>query len=169
MGVHLQWLNYNLRRYDEVIAQGRKTLELDPSFGETHWFLGLAYEQQRKYKQAATELQSAVELSGRRLMTLSALGHLLAVSGDRRAALKILAGINALSAKRYVPSYEKALIYVGIGDNNQALAELKEAYKEGSYWMLNLQNDPRLDPLRSDARFQDLIRRVGVARQRASS
>jgi TolB-like protein/Flp pilus assembly protein TadD len=166
MGVHLQWINYNLRHYDEVIRQGRRTLELDPGFGETHWFLGLAYEQQRNYKQAATELERAVELSGRRVMMLSALGHLMAVSGDRHGALKILAELNALSAKRYVPSYEKAMVYIGLGANDQGLAELGEAYKEDSYWMLNLQNDPRLDPLRSDARFQDLIRRVGIARWR---
>jgi TolB-like protein/DNA-binding winged helix-turn-helix (wHTH) protein/Tfp pilus assembly protein PilF len=163
MGVHLQWLNYNLHHYDQVVDRGRKTLELDPGFGETHWFLGLAYEQQHQYKQATAELQTAIELSGRRIMTLSALGHLLAVSGNRRAGLKILAELSALSTKRYVPSYEKALVCSGLGANQQALAELGEAYKEDSYWMLNLQHDPRLDPLRSDARFQDLVRRVGVA------
>jgi TolB-like protein/DNA-binding winged helix-turn-helix (wHTH) protein/Tfp pilus assembly protein PilF len=163
MGVHLQWLNYNFHHYDEVVEQGRRALELDSNFGEAHWFMGLAYEQQRMYKSAATELQTAVELSGRRILVLSSFGHFLAVSGNRGAALKILAELGELSKERYVPSYEQALIYIGLGDKTQALAELEEAYKEDSYWMLNLQNDPRLDPLRSDARFQDLVRRVGVA------
>jgi len=162
MGVHLQWLNYNLHRYDEVVEQGHRTLELDSNFGETHWFMGLAYEQQRMYKSAATELQTAVEFSGRRILVLSSFGHFLAVSGNRGAALKILAELSALSKHRYVPSYEQALIYLGLGDKTQALAELEDAYKEDSYWMLNLENDPRLDPLRSDPRFQDLVRRVGL-------
>lgn len=165
MGVHLQWLYYHLHNYDQVIAQGRKTLELDPRFGETHWFLGLAYEQQRAYKPAADELQLAVNLSGRRISTLSSLGHLLAVSGDRRAASKILLELDGLSEKRYVPAYDKALIYVGLGANSKALAELEKSYEEGAYWMLNIQYDPRLDPLRSDSHFQDLVSRVGVAPQ----
>jgi hypothetical protein len=77
------------------------------------------------------------------------------------AALKILAELNALSKQRYVSSYEKALIYVGLGKNGQTLNELGEAYKEGSYWMFNLKYEPRLDPLRSDAAFQDLVSRGG--------
>ncbi len=162
MGVHLQWLHYNLHDYDQVVVQGRKTLELDPSFAETHWFIGLADEQERMYEQAASELQTAVDLSGRRISTLSSLGHFLAVSGDRRAALKILAELNALSKQRYVPSYEKALIYVGLGENSQALTELGEAYKEDSYWMFNLKYEPRIDPLRPDPRYAELLRRINL-------
>ena len=163
MGVHLQWLYYSLHNYDQVIVQGRKTLELDPNFAETHWFIGLADEQERRYKQAAAELQTAVDLSGRRVSILSSLGHFLAVSGDRRTALKTLAELNALSKQRYVPSYEKALIYVGLGEKSQALTELGEAYKEGSYWMLNLRYEPRLDPLRSEPRFTELLLRLGLS------
>jgi tetratricopeptide (TPR) repeat protein len=162
MGIHLQWLNYYLHNYDEVILQGRQTLELDPNSGETHWFMGLAYEQQQKFKAAGAELQTAVKLSERRVV-LSSFGHFLGVSGDRNGALKILTELNLRSRQRYVPSYDKALLYMGLGDDNRTLAELEKAYKEGSFWMLTLQSDPRFDPLRSDARFQELVRRVGVA------
>jgi TolB-like protein/DNA-binding winged helix-turn-helix (wHTH) protein/Tfp pilus assembly protein PilF len=162
MGVHLQWLNYYLHNYDEVILRGRQTEELDPNFSETHWFMGLAYEQRQKYKAAGAELQMAVKLSERRVAILSSFGHFLGISGDRHGALKILTELNLRSRQRYVPSYDKALLYMGLGDDNRTLAELGKAYKEGSFWMLTLQSDPRFDPLRSDARFQELVRRVGV-------
>ena len=93
-------------------------------------------------------------------MVLASLGHLLAVSGDRRGAQEVLAELNALSAKRYVPAYEKGLVHVGLGDHEAALSDLKQAYKEGSHWIFILQTDARLDPLRSDPRFQDLVGRV---------
>ena len=163
MGVHLQWLSYYLHNYDEVLSQGRKTVELDPNFSEPHWFMGLAYEQKRMYKPATVELQMAVDLSQSRVGILSSLGHDLAVSGDRLGAVKILAELNALAKQHYVPSYDKALIYAGLGENNQALAELAHAYEEGSFWILTLQKDPRFDPLRSDVRYKDVVDRVGVA------
>jgi TolB-like protein/DNA-binding winged helix-turn-helix (wHTH) protein/Tfp pilus assembly protein PilF len=160
MGVHMQFLYLFLHRYDDVIAQGHKTLELDPNFSEIHFMSGQAYEQEHRYKEAASELQAAARLSGRRSMILASLGHLLAVSGDRRGARKILDELNALSPHRYVPSYEKTLVQVGLGENEEALRALEKAYEEGSHWMFILQFDARLDPLRSDARFQDLVRRV---------
>ena len=162
MGVHMQFLYLFLHRYNQVIEQGRKTLELDPNFAETHWLNGQAYELKQMYKEAGLELQAAVELSGRRTAVAAAQGHFLAVSGDRSGALKILAELNALSEQRYVPSYEKALIYVGLGNKDASLDELEKAYAEGSHWMFILQSDARLDPLRGDARFQRLVHRVGV-------
>lgn len=162
MGVHMQFLYLFLHRYDDVIEQGRKTLELDPNFAETHWLNGQAYALKQMYKEAGPELHSAVDLSGRRTIMLAALGYFLAVSGDRHGARKTLGELNTLSRQRYVPSYEKALIEVGLGDKAAALDALEAANQESSYWMFLLQTDARLDPLRSDPRFQDLVRRVGV-------
>jgi hypothetical protein len=70
--------------------------------------------------------------------------------------------LNALSKKRYVPAYEKALVNVGLGNHEAALLDLQQAYQEGSHWMFILQSDARLDPLRADSRFQSLARRVGL-------
>jgi len=136
-------------------------LELDPSFSETHFMDGQAYEQQHRYGQAVAELQTAVDLSGRRTMILGALGHVFAVSGDQSGARKILAEFKSLSRRRYVPAYEYALIHVGLGDNEAALKNLQQAYSEGSYWMFIMQSDARLDPLRSDPRFKDLVGHIG--------
>ena len=97
-------------------------------------------------------------------MVLASFGHLLAVSGDRPAAIGMLGELNALSKKRYVPAYEKALVQVGLGNDKAALEDLNTAYQEGSHWVFILTSDARLDPLRSDARFQSLLQRVGLAR-----
>jgi Flp pilus assembly protein TadD len=121
---------------------------------------GQAFEQKHMYDEAGRDFSKAVKLSGQRSMVVASFGHFLAVSGDRRGAQKVLAELNALSQQRYVPAYEKGLVHVGIGDNEAALQDLKQAYKEGSHWMFILQTDARLDPLRPDPRFQQLVRRV---------
>jgi TolB-like protein/DNA-binding winged helix-turn-helix (wHTH) protein len=161
MGVHMQFLYLFLHRYDDVIEAGRKTLELDRNFSETHFMDGQAYEQQHRYKEAVAELRVATDLSGRRTMILGALGHVLAVSGDQSGARRILAEFKSLSRSRYVPRYDYALIHVGLADNDAALNDLQQAYNEGSSWMFILQSDARLDPLRADSRFKDLVGHIG--------
>lgn len=160
MGTHMQFVYLFLHRYDEVIEQGRRSVELDPNFGETYFMLAQAFEQKKMYAEAKGNFLQALRLSGRRSMVLASFGHLLAVSGDRRGAQKMLDELNALSQTRYVPSYEKGLVDVGLGNDEAALEDLSRAYQEGSHWMFILQTDARLDPLRSDPRFQDLLRRV---------
>jgi TolB-like protein/DNA-binding winged helix-turn-helix (wHTH) protein/Flp pilus assembly protein TadD len=163
MGTHMQFLYLFLHRYDEVLEQGRQNLELDSNFGETYFMNGQAFERQHKYEDARREFSKALELSGRRSMILASFGHLLAVSGDRSAAQGMLDALNKLSEKRYVPAYEKALVQVGLGNNPAALEDLNTAYQEGSHWIFILQSDARLDPLRSDARFQRLLERVRLS------
>src|SRR5579859_1114629 len=163
MGTHMQFLSLFLHRYDDVLAQGQQNIELDPNFGETYFMNAQALEQQHKYEDAKREFSKALALSGRRSMVLASFGHLLAVSGDRSGAQKKLAELKALSEKRYVPAYEKALVHVGLGNQESALGDLNTAYKEGSHWIFILQSDARLDPLRSDARFQSLLERVGLS------
>lgn len=166
MGTHLQFLSLFLRRYDEVLEQGRKNIELDPNFGETYFMNAQALEQQQKYEEAKREFSKALALSGRRSMILASLGHLLAVSGDRSGGEQMLAELKDLSERRYVPAYEKALVQVGLGNKESALEYLNTAYQEGSHWIFILQSDARLDPLRSDARFQSLVHRVGLPRRK---
>ena len=84
------------------------------------------------------------------------------MSEQRKQASEILQQLQRLSAKRHVSGYHFALIYAGLGDKENALHWLEEAYREHSTWILHLKVDPRLDPLRSDPRFQDLLRRVGL-------
>jgi TolB-like protein/DNA-binding winged helix-turn-helix (wHTH) protein/Tfp pilus assembly protein PilF len=159
VGMRLYWA----RRYREAIAPIQKTLELDPNFRVAHRFLGQVYEQNAMYQAAITELRRAADLSNNNPIDLGALGHVYAVSGRRKQALQVLEELHRFSAKRYVSGYEFALIYAGLGEQDKALYWLYKAFQEHSTWMLHLKVDPRLDFLRSDPRFQELLRRVGLS------
>ncbi|HYK90846.1 MAG TPA: winged helix-turn-helix domain-containing protein [Acidobacteriota bacterium] len=158
VGMRLYWA----RRYQEAIAPIRKTLELDSNFAVAHRFLGQVYEQNGMCNEAIAELRRAAELSKDNPIDMGALGHAYTVSGQRRQGMEILEKLRQLSQKRYVSSFEFALIYAGLGERDRAMQWLDRAFREHSAWMLHLKVDPRLDPLRSDPRFEDLMRRVGL-------
>lgn len=155
--------SYWQRRYKDAIASIQETLELDPNFRLAHRELGQIYEQQEMYEAAIQELQRAVELSGSHPLDLSALGHAYAVSGQHDKARHAVQKLQDLSSKRYVSGFDFALVYAGLGEKDRAMSWLDKAFQERSTWMLHLKVDPRLDPLRSDPRFQDLLRRVGLS------
>jgi Tfp pilus assembly protein PilF len=164
MGVHMQFVYLSLHRYDDVLAEGTRTLELDPNFAEIHWLNGQAYELKRMNEQAYRELRAAVDLSGHRTACVAAYGHFLGATDNRQGAQQILQELNTLSKQRYVSSDDKAIVYIGLGEKGQAINALEDAYKEGSYWMFTLLTDARFDPLRSDPRFRDLVNRVNAPR-----
>ncbi len=163
INLHLGWHYLYVRQYDKAIEQLRKTLELDPNFVLARLFLGQAYEQKAMHEEAIVEFQKAISLSRGGPVHVAALGHAYAVSGKRGEAQKVLERLIELSKRRYVPSYEISVIYAGLGDKEQAFAWLQKAYEErDSSWLLDVNLDPRFDDLRSDPRFADLVRRVGL-------
>ena len=145
--------------YDESIRQSRKTLEMDPNFAIAHFELGQAYAQKRMYSEAIAELQRAIALSGSSRTFKSNLAYTYAVSGRRNEALKILNDSTGRS-NGFSDASEIALIYTGLGDNDQAMAWLDKAYSERFNPSILLR--PGFDSLRSDSRFQDLVHRVGL-------
>jgi hypothetical protein len=90
------------------------------------------------------------------------IGHVYAVSGDKGNAEKVIVALKQESTHRYVNAYELALIYIGLGQNDQAFKLLEQAFSEHSDMLIYLKIDPRLDSIRSDSRFADLVRRVGI-------
>jgi Flp pilus assembly protein TadD len=156
------WVFYFARQYDEAVEQCRKTLELDPNFAPGHWMLGQAYRQKGMYEEAIAEFQKAVALFRGDPMQLAVLGHGYAVAGKRSEAQKIINELTELSKRRYFPPYFIALIYVGLGDKNKAFELLEKVFAERSANLTVLQAEPMFDPVRSDPRFQDLLRRVGL-------
>jgi len=159
MSVHLTWHYYSAHQYEAATEQGRKTVELDPNFAEGHLFLGEAYEQQGKVREAIEELEKAVALSGERTWMLGALGHAYARSGQPGKAEKTL---SLLLGKNYVPKYDVAVVYAGLGQTDRAFDWLEKAYQERSDSLVFLSVDPRMDNLRNDPRFKDLLHRVGL-------
>jgi TolB-like protein/Tfp pilus assembly protein PilF len=162
MNEHLGWHYFYARQYDLAIEQFRKTLEMDPNYGLTHWYLGMAYEQKAKYVEALAELQKGKDLLKENVGVEADLGHTYAVSGNREEAQKVMDELEELSKQRYVSSYHIALIYTGLGEKDRAFEWLEKAYEERSDLLVYLKVEPRLDRLRSDPRFTRLLHRMGL-------
>lgn len=148
-------------RYDESIRQSRRTIQMDPSFAMAHYQLAQAFVQMRKYDQAAKELQEAIELSRGNPICTSLLAYVYAVSGNEREARKILNDLENGSNRRQSNAANIALIYAGLNEKGKAFAWLQKAY-EGRFNPSVLLR-PAFDVLRSDPRFQDLWRRLGLS------
>jgi TolB-like protein/DNA-binding winged helix-turn-helix (wHTH) protein/Flp pilus assembly protein TadD len=148
------------RFYDESVEQSRKTLELDPNFAVGHYELGQALVQKQRADEAIVEFQKAIAFSGHSGAFDSNLAYAYAVSGQKDEAAKILAELVATSDKNHSADANIALIYVGLGDNHQAMIWLEKAYEARFNPSILLR--PAWDPLRSDARFKDLRRRIGL-------
>ena len=154
------WTFYFARRYDEAIEQYRKTLELDPNFAVAHLWLGEAYKQKGMHQEAILELQRASVLSGQDHAKLAALGHAYAFSGRRAEATMILEKLEEMSKRSYVPPYDFAVIFAGLGEKDKALEWLQKAHEDRSAYLVYLNVEPIWDSLRSDPRFIDLLRRM---------
>ena len=150
------------RQYEQAIEQWRKTLELDPNFWLVHYALALVYEQKGMYEEAIAESKKALNLFVDSPWVLGGLGHIYAVSGQREKAHQVLDELKERSKQRYVSPFDVALIYAGLEENDEALVWLEKAYEERNQWLSWLKVEPRLDNLRSDPRFINLVRRVGL-------
>lgn len=154
---------YFARRYDDAIQQCRKAIEVDGSFAPAYSFMGQAYEQKRDYQQAEINLTKAINLSGGSPKSTAFLGHVYAMSGRAREAEKILRQVREESKERYVSPLDLALIYGAMGHRDEAFASLEQARSRRDHWLLYLKVDPKLDVLRTDARFANLIQQVGLS------
>jgi tetratricopeptide (TPR) repeat protein len=153
---------YYARRYDEAIAAYRKALELDPNFAMAHRDLAQAYWQKGMYNEALAELETAINLSERNPDYVTLLG-LVHTSADRKSeAQKMLHEIDLMAEQRYVPPSLKAVLYAALGRKDEAFVLLERAYESRSTHLVNLPVDPTFDPLRSDPRFHDLLRRMAL-------
>jgi TolB-like protein/Tfp pilus assembly protein PilF/predicted Ser/Thr protein kinase len=155
---------YFSRSYDQAIDQFQKTLELDANFPPPLVMLPAAYEQNGMFEEAIAGFQKAITVTRGtdKILALPSLGHVYAVSGRKTEARKILAELQRLSEHSYVPAHDVALVCTGLGEKDKAFAWLDTAYEEHSFNLSHLKVEPRFDPLRSDPRFADLLRRVGL-------
>ena len=153
---------YYAGQSDLALKELQETVELFPDFWIGHINLGKVYEQKRMYPQAIAEFEKARNLSGS-TETLSLAGHAHALSGNRGDALKILGMLEEQAKQRYIPPYNVALIYAGLGNNKQALEWLEKGFEARDVHMVFLGVDPKWNSLRGEPRFQSLVRRIGLA------
>jgi TolB-like protein/DNA-binding winged helix-turn-helix (wHTH) protein/Tfp pilus assembly protein PilF len=153
---------YLARRFDEAIEQCRKTLELDPSFTPAHGTLGHVYAAKGMYREALAEYEKYSALSGGTPGSTALVGYAHARLGQRSQAFRALDQLGAASKQRYVPALSFAIVYVGLGEKEQAFLWLEKAYDERTNSLAYLKVQATWDPLRPDQRFADLVRRVGL-------
>jgi TolB-like protein/DNA-binding winged helix-turn-helix (wHTH) protein/Tfp pilus assembly protein PilF len=157
----LGWRLYMARQYDRAIAQLRNTLEMDPTYELPHLVVGQAYEQKGDFASAIPELRKAVELSHGTPLMVSALAHAYGRAGNKAEAEKLLAELLSESKKQYVSPYYLAVVYVGLGENEQAMDWLDKAFADRSNGLVFLRVEPELDGLRSNPRFVALQKNLG--------
>ena len=153
---------YHARRYDEAIVQIKKTLELDPQFFVTYHVGARTYEQKKMYAEAIAACQEWLKIFPDDPNALASLGHVYATMGKRREAEDIIGKLLEISKQRYFSPYWIAVVYAGLGDNDQAFQYFEKAFEDRYFLMIWINSDPRFDNIRSDPRFADLVRRVGL-------
>jgi len=150
------------RRYDLAIAQYKKALDLHPNDSVVQSTLGLAYLCAHRYDLAIEAIQKSVALDGIDPGLSPELGYAYAQMGKTNEARQVLQNLVALAQQAPVPPGYIGMIYGALGDRDNALTWLEKAYQQHSPMMVWLKTDPRFDSVRPDARFQDLMRRVGL-------
>lgn len=156
---------YSNRQYDQAIAQYRKTLELDPNILWVRLRLGQALSQKGLSDESLAEFRKARDIlpesSGADIVSIR-FAQALAFMGRRDEAKKIIDQWKRLPTAGSISLHDVAIIYVGLGENNEAFALLERAYTERDFYVATIKADPRFDPIRSDPRYADLLRRLGL-------
>jgi TolB-like protein/DNA-binding winged helix-turn-helix (wHTH) protein/Tfp pilus assembly protein PilF len=148
------FVHYTARQYDQAIEQFRKARQ--------HLGLGWAFHEKQMYDEAIAEYQAQSRLTKPDDLAVASLGQTYGVVGRPVEARRLLDELKARSKQRFVSPYLMAYPCLGLGDREQALAWLERAYESRDQWMVWLKSDPKLDSLRPDPRFADLLRRVGL-------
>jgi len=157
---------YYARNYDGAITQYKKTLEMEPNFPPAYQFLPVAYEQKGDVDQAVAMFLSSPKtnpVGGESSFSRAGLAHAYALKGQRQAAINILKELESDSSQTYIPATSIALVYAGLGDNDHTFEWLEKAYQEHAFQLQWLNIEPRWDGLRSDPRFEEILRRIRLS------
>jgi tetratricopeptide (TPR) repeat protein len=149
--------------YEKTIEDARLALTYQPDDPWALMVMGWAYEQKGMYQEALAALRKTFDST----LKTASIAHVFARLGNRPAAEKILEEMKASAKTKYASPYDIAVIHAGLGDQDQAFEWLNKAYAEHSAFMVYLSSDPRLQSLRSQTAFQDLIRRMGLRTHQA--
>ena len=146
--------------YDESIQQSHRTIEMDSNFAHAHNQLAQAYLQKQMFGEAVGELQKAIKISGGSPTFTANLARTYAAMGRRNEAVELLDDLRKHSTPGYSRASEIAAVYVALGDNDRAITWLEKGFDERFNPGVLLR--PGFDPIRSDPRFQNLLRRIGL-------
>ena len=147
-------------QWDRAIEHCRKVLEFDPNSVSVRWVLANAYEGKEMHEEAICERRWGVEHTDEASTFLAELAGSYASAGKQDEATRILKQLDEVSKGRYVPAYLVALVHAALKDTDEAFRWLDKAYHERSARLALAKIDPRLDYLRCDPRYHDLLRRM---------
>lgn len=153
---------YQARRPGEAVTVCRRAIRLDPTFHVGHWILGLGLGQLGRHDEAVDALERARELAEASPDVTAALAYAYGRAGHTDDARRLLSELRERSASQYVPAYLLAVVHVGLGENDDAFHWLEIALRERQPYMLYLAVEPTLDPIRTEPRYPDLLRRAGL-------
>lgn len=152
---------YYERDYDKATKALKDAIAMNPKAGAPHFWLGRVYQAQKKYAEAAAEYEAGGSEISSWPPILAGLGHMHGVTGQRAQALRVLEEIERMSGQHYVSPYAAALVHLGLGQREKTVELLEQSYEEKANWLVWLLKDQRWDPMRSDPRFQEIVRKVG--------
>jgi eukaryotic-like serine/threonine-protein kinase len=153
-------LHYSYEQ-DQAAEELRKALEMNPQFPLAHLFLGRVYQAKGLYDQAISEYRATGPLR-EWVPTVAGIGYVYGIQGKRQEALQVLSNLEARSKKEYVTAYAVALVHAALRDKDRAFAWLEKGIEERTHWLVWLKRDLRWEPIRSDPRFPEMVRRVGL-------
>jgi serine/threonine protein kinase/Tfp pilus assembly protein PilF len=156
------WLYYYARRYDQARHHMQRAMEMNPTAEENYRVLGLALAQQGRLEEAERVLREAAALPGAGPYEVGTLGYALARLGRVAEARALLADLEARAARGYVTPVAFGTLYLGLGDFPRALDALEKAFEERRGWLVYLKVNPIFDPVRGEARFETLVRKMGL-------
>src|SRR5258708_301377 len=154
---------YLAGEFELAREQALKTIEIDDNFTPPCLWLGWACQECGRPKEAAAALKTALASSGDSPLSRASLGRTLAMSGRRAEARRIADELEELRRKRYVPAYYLAFLYAGLEEKDRALSWLEKACEERSAWAAMMKVDPKFAGILEEPRFQELLRRIGLA------
>jgi len=152
------FVTYAARQYDSAISLFK---EINASYpGRGDFGLGWCYRKKKMYPEAIAALQRELVDSGRAPLVIAALASVHGLAGRKREAVKLIAELKERSQQHYVSNSLFAEAYIGLGEKDEAMAWLERAYEDHDQWMVYIKCYPGWDDLRSEPRFQALVRRM---------
>lgn len=153
---------YYARDYDRAIEQSKKAMQLDPDYYRTHFWLARVYAQKKMYAEAILESERVLKAMPDSGVGLTEMAYSLAAGGREAEAREMLRRLQEKLKRSFVPAYDFAVIHLALHEPDQAMSYLQKAYQERDWALMVVAVEPRLDPLRQDPRFQELVGKVGL-------
>jgi TolB-like protein/tetratricopeptide (TPR) repeat protein/predicted Ser/Thr protein kinase len=162
INVNLGHVSYFKKQYDEAIKHGLKSVELDPNFLQSYFYLAWGYQGKEKWKEMIAAQKKAVALSDDSPFFLGWLGMGFGLSGQKEKAQKMLDRLEKMSKNKYVSPINKALIFLALDEKDQMFEHLERAYEAKVMWLASIKTNPLFDSVRSDLRFKELLKKMNL-------